>query len=359
MQKKIIPIIIPAYEPDERLPELLKNLNAQNIGPVIIVNDGSSEQYKPVFEEAEELIKRFGGELLVHEVNKGKGRALKTAFDYVLSHYPDAVGVVTADSDGQHTPKNINEVIQALIQNENKLVLGVRKFDGDGIPWKSRFGNSVTEKVFKYVSGVHVTDTQTGLRGIPRQFMRELLDVKGERFEFEMRMLLASAGRYDILEIPIETIYDSEENHQTHFHPIKDSIKIYKILGGKFFKYILSSGSSCILDLALFALLCHLLKAGFPDVYIAIATVSARVVSAIYNYIMNYKVVFRSSESVGKSGGKYFLLAVIQMSLSAGLVTLFVKCFSIVPEIVFKIIVDTCLFFVSYYIQQKYVFERK
>ena len=138
---KIVPIIIPTYEPDERLPELLKNLNDQNIGPVIIVNDGSSEQYDPIFEEAEELIKKFSGELLAHEVNKGKGRALKTAFDYVLSHYLDAVGVVTADSDGQHTPKNINEVIQALIQNENKLVLGVRKFDGAGIPWKSRFGN--------------------------------------------------------------------------------------------------------------------------------------------------------------------------------------------------------------------------
>ena len=337
---------------------MLNNLDNQNIEPVIIVNDGSSKQYEHIFEEAERLIQKAGGKILVHEVNKGKGRALKTAFDYVLAHYPDAVGGVTADSDGQHTPKNINEVIQVLIQNEDKLVLGVRKFDGAGIPWKSRFGNSVTEKVFKYVSGVHVTDTQTGLRGIPRQFMRELLDVKGERFEFEMRMLLESAGRYDILEIPIETIYDSEENHQTHFHPIKDSIKIYRILGGKFFKYILSSRSSCILDLALFALLCHLLKTSFPDVYIAIATALARVISAIYNYIINYKVVFKSSESVGKSGGKYFLLAVIQMSLSAGLVTLLVKCFSIVPEIVFKIIVDTCLFFISYHIQQKYIFKK-
>lgn len=359
MRKRNVPIIIPSYEPDERLIELLNNLNDQNIGPVIIVNDGSSKEYEHIFEDARDIIKMLGGKLLVHEVNKGKGRALKTAFEYVLSHYPDAIGVVTADSDGQHTPKNIEEVIQTLTQNENKLILGVRKFDGEGIPWKSRFGNSLTEKVFKYVSGVHVTDTQTGLRGIPRQFMQELLDVKGERFEFEMRMLLESAGRYDILEIPIETIYDSEENHQTHFHPVKDSIKIYKILGGKFIKYILSSGSSCILDLALFAVLCHLLKTSFSGSYIVIATVSARVVSAIYNYIINYKVVFKSSESIGKSSGKYFLLAVIQMSLSAGLVTLLAKCLVVVPEIVFKIIVDTCLFFISYHIQQKYVFKRK
>lgn len=135
---------------------------------------------------------------------------------------------------------------------ENKLILGVGKFDSEGIPWKSRFENTMTEKVFQYILGVHVSDTQTGLRGIPTNFMKDLLDVNGERFEFEMRMLLESAGKYDICEIPIETIYDSKTEHQTHFNPIKDSIRIYKILAEKFIKFILTSFSSSIIDLIVF-----------------------------------------------------------------------------------------------------------
>ena len=358
-QEKKIPIIIPAYEPDERLLNLLRELAAEKAGPVILVNDGSGEAYKSIFAQASEILeKEASGVVLEHKINQGKGRALKTAFSYVLEEMPEAVGTVTADSDGQHTVSCICKIRDALLEQSDKLVLGVRTFDHDDIPWKSRFGNHVTEKVFSYVSGIHVSDTQTGLRGIPRAFMQELLDVKGERFEFEMRMLLETAGRYDIVEIPIETIYDSKENHQTHFHPVKDSIRIYKILGEKFIRYIFASFSSFLVDMVLFAVFCRLLKLHYPVIYVGAATVMARVVSAVYNYIINYKMVFRSKESVGRSGAKYVLLAVIQMACSAALVTLLVRWIHSIPEVVFKMVVDTILFFASYYIQQKYVFSK-
>lgn len=351
----MIPVIIPAYEPDKRLIDLLNTLNENSIAPIIIVNDGSGKQYDDIFDEAEILIKKNNGVLLVHEENRGKGRALKTAFEYVLDSYKAVVGVVTADSDGQHTVSCIQSVIDKLEENPTNLILGTRDFRGEGIPWKSRFGNALTEKVFSYVSGLHISDTQTGLRGIPCSFMKELLSVPGERFEFETQMLLESYGRYPIKEVSIQTIYDSEENHQTHFRPVLDSIKIYRIFGKKFLKYIFSSLSSCIIDLILFTVFCLLLKSKTAS-YVIFATVFARVISAVYNYIINYKMVFNSNSSVCFSSLKYVFLAIIQMSLSAALVFCGVILIPVVPEVVIKTIVDTCLFFVSYKIQQKFVF---
>lgn len=353
---KKIPIVIPAYEPDNRLIELLEKFNKTNIGPVILVNDGSSNYYDPIFEKAEDLIRENDGVLLKHPQNMGKGRALKTAFSYIVNHYQNAIGSITADSDGQHTVECIKSVMDAFYNNPKCLILGVRQFNEVEIPWKSRFGNNLTKKVFAFVSGVHVSDTQTGLRGIPISFMKQLLEVKGDRFEFEMQMLLESAGKYNIVEIPIETVYDSKENHQTHFNPIKDSIKIYRILGKKILKYIFSSFSSSIIDLVLFSFFCLIFKNINSILYVAISTVLARIISATYNYFMNYKVVFKSSESIQVSGIKYAMLAIVQMSMSAFFVTMFVKIFSILPEVMVKIIIDTILFFVSYHIQQRYIF---
>ena len=349
------PIIIPAYEPDNRMLSLLRSMKEKDLGPVVIVNDGSGSGYDDLFAQAQEYVRELGGTILTHEVNRGKGRALKTAFAYILDTFPDAVGCVTADSDGQHTADCILSVRQALEEDPDKLVLGVRRFDGEGVPWKSRAGNKITEKVFSYVSGVHVTDTQTGLRGIPRAFMKQLLDVPGERFEFETQMLLSSAGDYPILEVPIKTVYDSKDNHQTHFNTFSDSVKIYKILAAKYLKYVFASVSSCVIDLALFAVFCSILKERIPA-YITVSTVLARVISAVYNYAVTYKIVFASKEKVTVSGIKFFLLAVVQMGLSALLVTAGCALLPIAPEVAVKAFVDCVLFFISYTVQQKYIF---
>ncbi len=351
----MIPIIIPAYEPDARLLDLLETLKARRMGPIVIVDDGSGDAYKEIFAKAEPYTRELGGAILTHEVNKGKGRALKTAFAYVLETWPEATGSVTADSDGQHSADCIESIRKALEADPDKLILGVRKFDGEDVPWRSRAGNTITEAVFAYVSGIHVSDTQTGLRGIPRAFMQELLDVPGERFEFETQMLLESAGKYPIVEVPIKTIYDSKENHQTHFNTFTDSVKIYKILLKNFGKYIFSSISSCVIDLALFAVFCNLMR-GKVTGYVAISTVLARVISGIYNYIVTYAVVFKSKEKVSTSGIKFLLLAIVQMSLSAALVTGFCTLFRGAPEVAVKAVVDVILFFISFTIQQKYVF---
>ena len=112
----MIPIIIPAYEPDQRLIGLLKELSEYTYGPVILVNDGSGAAYEDIFKTSKKLLSEKVI-LLTHDINRGKGRALKTAFQYILEHLPEAVGAVTADSDGQHTKTAIVNVAEMMMQN--------------------------------------------------------------------------------------------------------------------------------------------------------------------------------------------------------------------------------------------------
>lgn len=350
------PIIIPSYEPDDRLIDLLAALNEKKLSPIILVNDGSSEKYNHYFEEA---CDKYKVTLLVHEVNGGKGKALKTAFEYCLNHFPDLVGCVTADSDGQHTPDDISKIMDALNADKDALILGVRDFTGDNIPAKSQFGNNLTRKVFKTLYRKDVTDTQTGLRGISKDFMRVMLDEPANRFEFEMKMLIiAVQQKLHLIEIPIDTVYDSKENHQSHFNPVKDSIRIYSLFLGAFFRFVISSASSSIIDLTLFQLFCFLLKdSTITFDYVILATVMARILSATYNYLMNYFFVFKSKESHGKSMIKYVCLAIVQMALSAYVTSGLIKLLKVSFELIIKIPVDLLLFLISYKIQKKYVYN--
>lgn len=351
MTAKQIPVIIPSLEPDDRLPALLADLKAAGIENIVLVDDGSGPDYRRYFDAAE----ADGCVVLRHAVNLGKGRALKTAFNYCLLRWPDAPGCVTADSDGQHTPTCILSCMQALVEHPDDLILGCRDFDVEGVPDKSRMGNKITCQTFRFLVGLKISDTQTGLRGISTEYMKKLLSTNGERFEFESNMLIDTkdAG-VAITEIPIETVYDSKENHTSHFHPIRDSIRIYSI----FAKFLFSSLSSSVVDLVLFTLFCSMVpKAGFFGLgYIATATLMARILSATYNFLVNHKVVFKSREAYVASAVKYACLALIQGSCSAFLVT---HLFALVGgvEVVVKAIVDTFLFFISFQIQREFVYK--
>ena len=303
------------------------------------------------------MVRQTGGCLLTHPENRGKGSALKTAFTYVSGNMPEAVGVVTADSDGQHSRDAIRSVAEALRRQPDHLILGGRNFDGGNVPWKSRVGNKLTALVLRYVSDLRVKDTQTGLRGIPASFLPELVDVKGSRFEYEMRMLLAASGTVPVTEIPVPTIYDSKEHHQTHFKPVRDSLLIYGILGGQFLKYAFSSLSSSVLDLALFTVFCSLFLSLGQAAYLLQATICARAVSSLYNFFLNERLVFRSREETPLAAAKYFLLVIIQMSCSALLVTGLAGLVPGMSAAVIKLLVDGSLFFVSYAVQQRFVFR--
>lgn len=286
----------------------------------------------------------------------GKGAALKTAFRYILGNMPDAEGAVTADSDGQHLPEDIKAVMDEVHKDKDVLILGVRDFDKAGVPWKSRTGNKITKTVMSFLCGVKVSDTQTGLRGIPVGLIKELINVKYDRFEFETEMLVIAVKDYKLKEVKISTVYDSAVSHQTHFNAWKDSFSIYRILFGTFFKYIFVSVSSFAIDILLFSLACVILKKACPETYIMISTAVARAISSVYNFLMNKKKVFTSESPIGNSACRYFLLAFIQLWLSAFFVTGISNMARNVPETVIKTGVDTVLFFVNYTLQRTWVF---
>lgn len=350
-----IPVIIPAYEPDDKLITLLHALHREGIVHVVVVDDGSGKRYEKLFEKASEM---ENCTVLYHAVNLGKGRALKTAFNYCLRMYDKMPGCVTADSDGQHTSADILACMRKLWENPKSLILGCRNFDDPDVPARSGFGNKCTRQVFRYLLGISVSDTQTGLRGIPSSFMEELMQVKGERFEYETNMLIETKNRnVRILEVPVETVY-LENNRTSHFNPVKDSVRIYLVFG----KFLFSSLSSSVLDLMLFHMFCLFFAAyetrllGIP--YIVAATVAARMISAVYNFLVNYRVVFRSNANLWATAGKYCLLAVCQMLCSAFLVN---TLYGLVggTEVFVKMPVDIFLFFVSFVIQREFVYRRK
>lgn len=354
--RAVIPIIIPSLEPDERFPAILSDLSEAGLAPVIVVDDGSSDAYRHFFDQAE---REYDAVVLRHDVNRGKGRALKTAFSYCLEQYDGLVGCVTADSDGQHTAECIRKVREALLEHSDDLVLGVRDFsDREVVPQKGRFGNTLTCRVFHALYGVRLRDTQTGLRGIPSTFMRQLLDVEGERFEFETQMLIeAVQTKRGFFEVPIETVYDSVDHHTTHYKPVADSVRVYRLFFASFIRFAISGFSSFVIDLLLFSLFCRLFKGMEIGIgYIALATACARVISAVYNCLLNYRFVFRSKKSYGGSLLRYTALAAAQMAASAGLTTALCLVFPAKAEVLVKLCVDACLFFISYRIQKRYVY---
>ncbi len=349
---KQVPLIIPSLEPDEKLPRLLEQLKAAGIQNIVLVDDGSGPEYAPFFADA---ASRHGCVVLRHAVNLGKGRALKTAFNYCLNTWPNAVGCVTADSDGQHTPACILRVMEALCQHPGSLVLGVRDFSGKDVPARSSFGNRITCGVFRFLVGLTISDTQTGLRAVPAGYMRALLQSRGERFEFESNMLIdTKENEVPILEVPIEPVY-IEETRTSHFHPLRDSARIYAVFG----KFLFSSLSSSVVDICLFTLFCALLGGMLPaSLYITVPTVLARIISATYNYLLNYRVVFKSKEGHGMAAAKYVALAVVQMACSALLVSVLYH-WAAGGEVLIKICVDVFLFFISFQIQREFVYKHK
>ncbi len=344
--------IVPSLNPDEKFLRVVEGLVEAGFESILLVDDGSKAECRVWFERAMAYPQCT---LLRHGKNLGKGRALKTAFNHFLSLENGHVGVVTLDGDGQHAMADVVNCAKALEEHPESLILGARVFTGDHVPARSRMGNHITSFVFKGLCGIPVSDTQTGLRGISADFCRYLLDVKGERFEFETNMLLETRrAEVSIREVPIETVY-IEENKSSHFRVIRDSIAIY----GLIFKYLSSSALSFLLDWALFTLFLWLLSLWLPDLASAniyLATAGARIISSLFNFAMNRTVVFRSREKLGKTMIRYYTLCICQLLCSAALVHLvsLTGC----PSAVAKIPVDILLFLISFRIQRSWVFRK-
>ena len=345
-------IVIPSLDPDEKLLKTVDGLKSVGFSRFVLVDDGSSVENRNFFPAEDQNTC-----VLRHRVNRGKGAALKTAFKYILNNCPDATTVITVDGDGQHLPNDALACANAL-ENDNQIVLGCRDFSKKDVPRRSKFGNTLTSLVFKILCGMNISDTQTGLRVYPCALLEDLLEIKGERFEYETNMLLKlSSQGVKFKEQTIETVY-IEENRTSHFHPIRDSLRIYRFILAYFF----SAGISFITDISFFYIILKLLGSLLGNWGEAAATVGARFISSVINFTLNRKTVFDNRQPVRKTVFKYFLLALCQMTVSAALVSLISLLLASNPigSTLIKMLVDTFLFFFSYRIQRSWVFaERK
>lgn len=356
-----ISVVLPSLDPDEKLQGVIDGLLEQGFTDIILVNDGSKKENLHYFEEA---AKDARVQLLHHEVNKGKGAALKTAFRWFLENRPDGKGVVTVDGDGQHHPEDTKACALNTLET-GRITLGVRDFSGKDVPARSRFGNNLTSLIFKVFVGMKIDDTQTGLRAFSRKDVEALTEVAGDRFEYETNMLLYMKQEkmaYD--QVKIRTVY-IEENKTSHFHPIRDSFRIYKLIFGHFVKYGISAVVSAVIDgglVWLFNVLLHKHLVGLA--LTAVVTASARTISSVCNFFINKKLVFKDQSSTWRAMAKYYMIAVPNMLLQVfmnelGYRLLGIEAAQSFLRLVIHYAMMAVLFIVTYALQRKWVFAGK
>ena len=331
-------VLIPSYEPDEKLVRLINDLVKTNY-EIIVVNDGSKKEYDKIFDKIKDKCILLG-----YKENHGKGYALKTGFKYIKKTHKKNYVIVTMDSDGQHTLKDATKLLKYANEHRNELVTGMR-IRNEKVPLRSRIGNGITRFIYRNITSLDVYDTQTGLRAFSSDLMDYMLNIEGDRFDYEMNVLLRCAkDGIKIKEIKIETIY-IDNNKGTHFKAISDSYKVYK----EIIKYIFSSLSSFIIDYSLYTIFSIL------SGNLILSNIIARIISSIFNYNINKSLVFKSKKKTYKSALGYFSLVILILIINTLVLNLIVK-FGI-NAYVGKLVVEAILFVFSFLIQKLFVFK--
>lgn len=339
--------VIPAYEPDIKLLSLLPALKDARF-TIILVDDGSEETYADIFAQSEPY-----ATVLHHEHNQGKGRALKTGFAYIQENFSTDCVLVTMDADGQHTVEDACKVCDVAAQAPGTLVLGSRKLD-DAVPLRSRFGNSITRKVYALTTGVKVYDTQTGLRGFTADLLPKMLEIDGERYEYEMQMLLEFAReKIPIKEVEISTIYINN-NATSHFNTIRDSARVY----WEILRFSASSLISFAVDYILYTLLSLVTTHFGLSGSLWISNICARLVSATVNYTLNRKMVFHSQTNLLKSALQYAVLAILILAGNTLVLSLLTEIWNW-NRYLAKICTELLFFVLNWIVQHTVIFKNK
>lgn len=338
-----IAVLIPAYKPDERLITLVDDLRAAGFTRLVVIDDGGGAAYQHIFDALSGK-----ADVLVHEVNRGKGAGLKTGLTYIRKW--KGVGVVTADCDGQHTPADVAKIADALLAEPDALILGSR--DKRQMPPRSKAGNTLTCGVFALLTGLRISDTQTGLRGLPACALERFSQLEGDRYEYEINMLIdASRIPLKVREVTIETIY-IDNNSSSHFNAIKDGLRIYRLMFRQAGRFLLSAVLCTVLEYLLYSLLVY---NAFPmHLNGWIAQLIVRCISSPVNYALNSKMVFER-----KPSGRTFLAycALVVGALVASSAGIWLLQTIGLPPVLSKLIVDCVLFFVNYRVQRNVIFK--
>lgn len=278
-----IVVLIPVYNPNEEIMDKFLEKLTKRFKNIVFVNDGCSHKHDKYMKK---IAKKYP--VIKHYVNLGKGRGLKNGINYILNNYPDAKVVVTADCDGQHTVKDIKKCGDVALKNADSLILGVRDFSQKLVPARSKFGNVITRNVLYSFVGQRVSDTQTGLRAMSMDVAKKLIDVSGERYEYETNVLIETkAKQIPIKEVVIDTIYIND-NETSHFNPVKDSIRVYKL----FTSYILFTLLAYVIETIIFAKTYNINNAFYiVPLFLLLSKIVSSIIKKIFNNHVNIKYV--------------------------------------------------------------------
>ena len=355
--------LIPAYEPEKKLIGLTADLREKGFD-IVVVDDGSGPEYRDIFGELE-----MQATVLTHPQNRGKGAALKTGLRYINKYmaYTESVRtaagtatvsgrdavIVTVDADGQHLPDDVLRVAEISAGRRDALVLGSRAL-GKDIPARSRFGNTVTRHVYSAATGVRVHDTQTGLRAFHRSLIPRLLEIEGDRYEYEINMLMKLAAEgVPVIEERIETVYE-DNNSGSHFRTIRDSFRVYK----EILKFSASSLASFAIDYCMYALLLAATGAAGITNGLIVSNIGARLVSGTVNYTLNKKLVFRSRTGFAKSAAQYVMLAAFILAGNTIVLSTLAGTLGI-NSLAAKLITEVVFFAISWTVQKYVIFFRE
>ncbi len=336
-------ILIPAYKPDRKLIDLAAALKQQGYGLLLAVDDGSGPEYAEIFDN----IRKQGFRIIQHSENRGKGEAIKSGFRYILENRGKIEYTVTADADGQHLPEDILKTASAVQGKTRTMVIGSRVFD-KSVPARSRLGNRITRSVFALVAGYKISDTQSGLRAIPVSALDTLLSLYGSRYDYEMNMLLeAKHLGLKIKEVPINVVY-LEDNKSSHFRPLVDSWRIYRLILG----FGVSALLAYLIDYTIFIILRLIWKN-----QIAASVFTAKLASSFANFSMNRKLLTlkqKKGSSLKKQIFGYYLLVGINIVTNYLIIKILV--FAGLNVYLAKVAADTMLFFINFMVQRHIIF---
>jgi glycosyltransferase involved in cell wall biosynthesis len=333
--------LFPSYQPTVLFCELLEQFRRMDPSPIVVVDDGSGPAYEELFQRVGRVSDTI---VLKNAVNLGKGAALKHGINHVLVNYPDCIGLVTADADGQHAVDDILKVANELRSRPAEAVFGSRDFKRD-VPFRSKIGNVISRYVYRFLIGLNLSDTQTGLRGIPRRLAELSLSIRANRYEFETEQLIILTNeRIGFREIPIQTIY-IDDNRESHFRPLYDSLRIYFVL----LRYALASAAAAATDLVTFWIIFGSTQ------QILLSNMSARMVSLWVQLALLQSFVFRRKISV-RIFVEYIGLVLVSGLISSALQIQLLQLVNV--PLLTKIVADTLVFLFNFLFIRDFIFRR-
>lgn len=346
-------ILIPAYNPDQDLITLVDGLINMGFDKILIVDDGSEQASQWVFDK---LLDYPYCIIYKHEKNKGKGAAVKTGLAHFIGDFPDYDLLITTNADGYHSLEAIESVTLSAMKNTDSLVLGVKDFSKINLPLHNRLGKWISEKMIYFFLPQDILDIQTGLRGISRKFASTFMALAGESSDYETNMVLqCQQSEIPIKQVPIKTPFFKKKKGE-NFHPVLEALKMY----WQFIKYIIVALLTTIIDVTTFMLFVALFIDASPNNYILYATVVSRIISLLFNYILNHKTVFHPYSGTLQTFLKYALICAVNILASAYLVKAIYLLTNMHMNLaLIKILVSFLLFFFNYYLQKKWVFRTK